>query len=130
MRVRCGQGKAVEQVTVNGGGGQPLGWLLHFWGRLWYGFLLGKLVVTWWLLCTMQTSRDIQGHPGAAHKTFCLMSESSPGQSRGEPEGKHQAPKSKDSRAAWESGREDCILCYRASLVPSSEGIGKRKITL
>lgn len=45
------------------------------------------------------------------------------------PEGKDQGLKSKDYKAAWESGREDCILHYRASLVHSSEGIGRRKIT-
>lgn len=81
-------------------------------------------------LVAVLQSADVRGRPWAAHKAFCPTPEPSPGQSRGEPQGKHQGPKSKDSRAAVEPGREDCILHYRASLVHSSEGIVKRKITL
>lgn len=61
------------------------------------------------LHCAM--SRDVQG---VLPRVWAL-----PG---AEPEGEHQGPKSK-------SGREDCILHCRASLVHSSKGTGKRKIT-
>lgn len=114
---------AVEKATVSNGGGQLTGLVLHFRGMIQYGFSLGKLVVTSALCRCPGISR---GRTRGVLPHLWVL----PGQSRGEPRGKHLGPKSKDSKAAWASGREDCTLHYRVSLVHSSEGIVKRRITL
>lgn len=84
--MRCGQGKAHEEVSGCGKNncGQLIGQRLHFWGYDLVQLLAGEPCGD---LAAALHRADIQGHSGQS--------------TRDDPEGKHQGPKSKDSKAAW-----------------------------
>ena len=67
LQVRCGQGKAHEEVFGCGKSNREQRWwpanrtVVACLGYDLVQLLVGELVVSWWLLCTVQTSSNIQG---------------------------------------------------------------------